>query len=120
MLEKFTWYKQSAYKWKGDGLTVYIDPWGLGDKEEPADVIFITHAHADHFEPDDIAKIRKSTTQFVAPRDVAEKLSGNGKATKHAESLEVAGIKFETVPAYSTVSTGCKPNRRTTTWWATT
>src|SRR5437870_5745017 len=63
MLEKFTWYKQSAYKWKGEGLTVYIDPWGLRDKEEPADVIFITHAHGDHFEPDDIAKIRRITTE---------------------------------------------------------
>ena len=59
MLEKFTWYKQSAYKWKGEGITVYIDPWGLGAQEEPADVIFITHAHSDHFEPTDIEKIRK-------------------------------------------------------------
>ena len=42
MLEKFTWYKQSAYKWKGDGITIYVDPWGLREKEEPADVVFIT------------------------------------------------------------------------------
>ncbi|TMG29107.1 MAG: MBL fold metallo-hydrolase, partial [Chloroflexi bacterium] len=102
MLEKFTWYKQSAYKWKGDGLTIYIDPWGLRDKEEPADVVFITHAHADHFEPEDIAKIRKNTTQFVAPRDVAEKLEGKVKPIKPGESADVAGVKFETVPAYST------------------
>src|SRR5207302_10200323 len=103
MLEKFTWYKQSAYKWKGDGLTIYIDPWGLRDKEEPADVVFITHAHSDHFEPEDIAKIRKSTTQFVAPRDVAEKPEGKVKAIKPGESLDVAGIKFEAVPASRTV-----------------
>src|SRR5438128_10471855 len=99
MLEKFTWYKQSAYKWKGEGLTVYIDPGGLRDKEEPADVIFITHAHGDHFEPDDIDKIRKSTTQLVAPRDVDEKLSGSVKAIKPGEWHVVAGIKFETEPA---------------------
>src|SRR3982074_58794 len=103
MLEKFTWYKRSAYKWKGEGITVYIDPWGLGDQEEPADVIFITHAHPDPFEPADIEKIRKSSTQFVAPRDVAEKLKGNVKAIKPGESLEVAGIKFQTVPAYRPV-----------------
>src|SRR5438445_249786 len=58
MLEKFTWYKQSAYKWKGEGITVYIDPWGLRPQEEPADVIFITHAHADHYEPADVKKIK--------------------------------------------------------------
>ena len=44
MLEKFTWYKQSAYKWKGDGVTMYIDPWGLKANEEPADIIFIMSA----------------------------------------------------------------------------
>src|SRR6266702_2900890 len=103
MLEKFTWYKQSAYKWQGEGITVYIDPWGLTAQEEPADVIFITHAHSDHFEPTDIEKIRKKTTQFVAPRDVADKLTGNVKAIRPGESFDVAGIKVQTVAAYSTV-----------------
>ena len=116
MLEKFTWYKQSAYKWKGEGITLYIDPWGLRDKEEPADVVFITHAHGDHFEPQDIAKIRKSTTQFVAPRDVAEKLEGKVKAIKPGESLEVAGIKFETVPAYSTVEHRLQTHPKSNNW----
>jgi L-ascorbate metabolism protein UlaG (beta-lactamase superfamily) len=116
MLEKFTWYKQSAYKWKGEGITVYIDPWGLSDKEEPADVVFITHAHADHFEPADIAKIRKSTTQFVAPRDVADNLEGKVKAIKPGEFLEVAGIKFETVPAYSTVEHRLQTHPKSNNW----
>ncbi len=116
MLEKFTWYKQSAYRWKGEGITVYIDPWGLRDKEEPADVVFITHAHGDHFEPSDIAKIQKSTTQFVAPKDVAEKLSGNVKAIKPAESHDVAGIKFETVPAYSTVEHRLQTHPKSNNW----
>src|SRR5207247_1323935 len=116
MLEKFTWYKQSAYKWKGEGITVYIDPWGLPDKEEPADVVFITHAHADHFEPADIAKIRKNTTQFVAPRDVADKLKGNVKAIKPGESLDVAGIKVQTVPAYSTVEHRLETHPKSNNW----
>src|ERR1700730_11854676 len=116
MLEKFTWYKQSAYRWKGEGITLYIDPWGLTDKEEPADVVFITHAHADHFEPADIAKIRKSTTQFVAPLDVADNLEGKVKAIKPGESLEVAGIKFETVPAYSTVEHRLQTHPKSNNW----
>jgi L-ascorbate metabolism protein UlaG (beta-lactamase superfamily) len=116
MLEKFTWYKQSAYKWKGEGVTVYIDPWGLRDKEEPADVIFITHAHGDHFEPADIEKIRKSSTQFVAPRDVAEKLKGKVKAIKPGESSDVAGITFQTVPAYSTVEHRLQTHPKSNNW----
>jgi L-ascorbate metabolism protein UlaG (beta-lactamase superfamily) len=116
MHEKLTWYKQSAYKWKGDEITVYIDPWGLRAQEEPADVIFITHAHADHFEPTDIEKIRKKTTQFVAPRDVADNLAGNVKAIKPGESLDVAGIKFETVPAYSTVEHRLQTHPKSNNW----
>ena len=116
MHEKLTWYKQSAYKWKDDGITVYIDPWGLRAQEEPADVIFITHAHADHFEPTDIEKIRKKTTQFVAPRDVADNLAGNVKAIKPGESLDVAGIKFETVPAYSTVEHRLQTHPKSNNW----
>ena len=117
MHEKFTWYKQSAYKWKGDGLTLYIDPWGLRKgQDEPADVIFITHAHSDHYEPEDIEKIRKSNTQFVAPRDVAEKLKGNVKAVKPGEALDVAGIKFETVPAYNTAPQRLQAHPKSNNW----
>ena len=116
MLEKFTWYKQSAYKWKGEGITIYIDPWGLPAQEEPADVIFITHAHADHFEPMDIEKIQKKTTQFVAPRDVADKITGNVKAIKPGESLDVAGIKFQTVPPYSTVPHRLETHPKSNNW----
>src|SRR5438132_2251760 len=73
MLERFTWFRQSAYRWKGDGITIYIDPWGVSKgKDEPGDVIFITHAHFDHFQPDEIEKVRKPGTKLVAPRDVAK------------------------------------------------
>src|SRR5256714_3833154 len=116
MLEKFTWYKQSAYKWKGEGLTVYIDPWGLRAQEEPADVIFITHAHADHFEPTDIEKVRKKTTQFVAPRDVAEKLEGNVKAIRPGDAFDVAGIKVEAVPAYNTAPQRLQAHPKSNNW----
>jgi L-ascorbate metabolism protein UlaG (beta-lactamase superfamily) len=103
MLEKFTWYRQSAYKWSGDEITVYIDPWGVTrDKDEPADVIFITHAHFDHFQPEEIDKVRKPKTQIVAPHDVAKELGGNVKAVKPGDAFEVAGIKVEAVPAYNT------------------
>ena len=117
MLEKFTWYKQSAYKWRGQGMTVYIDPWGLRKgTDETADVIFITHAHSDHFEPSDIEKIRTAKTRFIAPRDVADKLKGDVKAVKPGESLDVAGIKFETVPAYNIAPQRMQAHPKTNNW----
>jgi L-ascorbate metabolism protein UlaG (beta-lactamase superfamily) len=117
MHEKLTWYKQSAYKWKGDGITLYIDPWGLRKgQEDPADIIFITHAHSDHFEPEDIEKIRKSSTQFVAPLDVAEKLKGNVKAIRPGDAFEVAGIKVEAVRAYNTEPQRLQAHPKSNNW----
>ena len=100
MLDRFTWFKQSAYLWRGDGLTVYIDPWGV-TTEDAADVIFITHAHEDHLQPDEIARIRKDGTVVVAPHDVARELRGNVKPVRPGDALEVSGVKIQAVPAYN-------------------
>ena len=102
MLERFTWYRQSAYLWKGEGINVYIDPWGVtGDP--PADVVFITHAHSDHFEPDDLKKVVRSSTKLFAPRDVAQELSGDVTPVGPGDSFDAGGIKAQAV--------------RRTTWW---
>ncbi len=102
MLEAITWFKQSAMRWAGEGLTVYIDPWGVRDDDPPADLILITHAHFDHFQPEEIEKLRTGTTRIVAPRDVAQELSGAVMAIAPGDTHEVAGVKLTTVPAYNT------------------
>jgi L-ascorbate metabolism protein UlaG (beta-lactamase superfamily) len=102
MLERITWFRQSALRWAGDDLVVYVDPWGIGDDAPTADLILITHAHADHFQPDEIAKLRTPDTKVVAPHDVARELTGDVTPVAPGESHEVAGVKFETVPAYNT------------------
>ena len=101
MLERFTWYKQSAFQWSLAGVTAYIDPWGVPEAADPADVIFITHAHFDHFQPDEIERLRKADAVLVAPHDVAEALSGDVRPVRPGDSLEVAGIGVRTVPAYN-------------------
>jgi L-ascorbate metabolism protein UlaG (beta-lactamase superfamily) len=101
MLQGFTWYRQSAYRWKGDGLTVYIDPWGTTDDDE-ADLILITHAHEDHFQPDEIARISGSSTKVVAPASFAADVAGEVTPVSPGDSLEVAGVRIQAVPAYNT------------------
>lgn len=100
MLRRFTWFRQSALRFAGDGLTVYIDPWGTTAERE-ADVIFITHAHSDHLQPSEIERLRTNGTKLVAPRDVAKELSGDVTPVAPGESHEVGGVKFTTVPAYN-------------------
>ena len=102
MLDRFTWYKQSAYLWRGDSLNVFIDPWGVTD-DVPADVVFITHAHDDHFSEEDLKRVVRRETVIVAPRNVAQELSGNVQPVAPGDSLEVTGIKVQAVPAYNVV-----------------
>ena len=115
MLERFTWYRQSAYLWQGDGINVYIDPWGVtGDP--PADVVFITHAHFDHYNPESLEKVVGTRTKLVAPHDVARDLSGDVTAVAPGESLEVAGIKVRTVPAYNTAEDRLEAHPQANDW----
>lgn len=101
MLDRFTWFKQASYRWAGDGLSVYIDPWNVPEGHEPADVIFITHAHFDHFSQEDIDRLRKDETPIVAPRDVAPELSGDVTPVGPGDSGEAGGIRYQAVPAYN-------------------
>src|SRR5689334_11505316 len=62
MLERFTWFRQAAFLYRAEGANIYIDPWGV-TVDDPADVIFLTHAHEDHFSRDDLERITKDSTQ---------------------------------------------------------
>ena len=38
MLERFTWYRQAAFRWSDGEMTVYIDPWGTPEDADPAEL----------------------------------------------------------------------------------
>jgi L-ascorbate metabolism protein UlaG (beta-lactamase superfamily) len=101
VLERITWFWQSAIRWAGDGLTVYVDPRGVSDDDPPGDLILITHAHEDHFLLEDLERVRGSNTTVVAPRDVADGLTGDVTAVTPGESHEIGGVRIATVPAYN-------------------
>lgn len=101
MLERFTWFRQAAMRYAGDGLTIYFDPWGTAEGDAPADVILITHAHFDHFQPHEIERLRTPDTKILAPVDVAKDLDGEVTPVAPGQTYEAAGVKVETVPAYN-------------------
>ena len=115
MIDRFTWFKQSAFLWKGDGLNVYIDPWGV-TTDDPADVVFITHAHFDHFSQEDIDRVRTGRTKLVAPHDVARELSGDVTPVRPGDSIEVAGIKVSAVPAYNVAEERLEAHPKSNQW----
>lgn len=114
MLERFTWFKQSAYRWEGDGLTLYIDPWEA--EGGPADLILITHAHGDHYQPEEIERLRKDGTKIVAPHDVARELSGDVTAVAPGDAVEVSGVKIQAVPAYNIVEERLDKHPKANNW----
>ena len=115
MIDRFTWFKQSAFLWKGEGLNVYIDPWGV-TTDDPADVVFITHAHFDHFSQEDIDRVRTDRTKLVAPHDVARELSGDVTPVRPGDSIEVAGIKVSAVPAYNVAEERLEAHPKSNQW----
>jgi L-ascorbate metabolism protein UlaG (beta-lactamase superfamily) len=105
MFDGLTWYRQSAYRYEAGGRTIYIDPWGLPDDSPEADAVFITHAHQDHFNEEDLNKVRTERTRIVAPRDVAADcgLLGDIVAIGPGDDVEAAGVSGQAVPAYNIV-----------------
>ncbi len=82
--------------------TIYVDPWSRGNYENipPADLILITDIHADHMDPDQIAKVRKSGTRIIAPAAV-QKTVTDAQILNNGETTEVLGIRIEATPMYN-------------------
>jgi L-ascorbate metabolism protein UlaG (beta-lactamase superfamily) len=116
MLERITWFRQSALLWQDGDRRIYVDPWGTPEDAQPADVILITHAHGDHLQPDEIARLSTPSTKLVAPHDVARELSGDVTPVAPGESHEVAGLRFTTVPAYNTAEERLEMHPKANRW----
>jgi len=115
MLDRFTWFRQSAFRYDGDGFTIFIDPWGVTDPR-PADAIFITHAHFDHFSTEDLEKVRTAGTKIFAPTDVANELSGDVVPVQPGDSVQVGSITGRAVPAYNTAEERLEMHPKANKW----
>jgi L-ascorbate metabolism protein UlaG (beta-lactamase superfamily) len=95
------WLGHSSFRIEDGATQIYIDPWKVSPNAPKADVIFITHAHYDHFSIEDIARIKKEGTALFAPKDVAYQIKGTVIAVSPGEIYNIGELKVKTVPAYN-------------------
>ncbi|MGA2911796.1 MAG: MBL fold metallo-hydrolase [Candidatus Levyibacteriota bacterium] len=114
-----TWFGHASFSFidRGGNRIYYVDPFDLKLTEfAKADLVFITHAHPDHFSPNDLAKIVKEDTVIIAPPDILAQIDRDAelklavepnksyevKSARHASQGDAGGgFKFQTVPAYN-------------------
>ncbi len=85
-------------------LCIYIDPISLDESYagKPADIIFLTHDHDDHFEPSSIDIIKTEGTQIICPSGCSKiyKVYNVTKVMPENNS-EILGIAYEVIKAYT-------------------
>ena len=92
------------------GKVIHVDPWSQGDYTDipQADLIVVTHTHADHLDRTMIDKLKKPATIIVGPPAAIDTLNcapacGEVEAISDAEQKTVMGIDIEGVPMYNLV-----------------
>lgn len=105
----------SANAWikiKVNNKVVHIDPgymgtyklYGLAKEvvEEPADLVLITHEHADHLQPGIVKKILKKDTVLIAPEVCKPLLKDPFICCQAGDSFQVEPFQIQVVHSYNT------------------
>jgi L-ascorbate metabolism protein UlaG (beta-lactamase superfamily) len=94
----------AAFQIKAKGKVIYVDLKKHGEiveTSEMADLILVTHSHADHCSAEKINGIRKKDTTVIAPKQSAKEIGGIVKTLRSNEEATIDGIKVRAVEAYN-------------------
>jgi len=99
---KVHWLGHDSFVLQGS-KTVVLDPF-KAKGEYKADLLLISHEHSDHLSEDDIKRFSGPSTTVVAPticEEPLKKFNLEMKFVHPGASLELGGVRIETVPAYN-------------------
>lgn len=94
------WLGHASFQIKAGDKIIYMDPYA-GEYKDKADIILVSHSHADHCNASNINSIRKSDTVIIAPADCASKIGGEVRSIKPGDKLLIGDIRVEVVEAYN-------------------
>ena len=106
IMECIRFFTQNSIRLE-DGEIFYIDPFKMQESFQDADAVFFTHDHYDHFSPEDIAKVIRKGTTYVAPesmRGAVQAILPEGSelvTLRPGESATVCGHPVTAVAAYN-------------------
>lgn len=103
---KVTLVGHGSLMFEYDGKVIHVDPYSqVADysKLSKADLVMITHEHADHLDTVAINAIKKAETQFIVSKAVNEIL-GYGDIMKNGVHSHWGALHIDAVPAYNIVN----------------
>lgn len=101
---KVTFIGEASLMFQHNGVVVHVDPWSeLTDygKLPKADIILVTHEHADHWDLPALRLLQTTNTVVATPGSWGE-LPWRLPLT-NGETANIRGVKIEAVPAYNIV-----------------
>lgn len=107
MIEDFKVLCHSAIRIVADKKVIYVDPFGIEKRYNDADYICITHAHYDHFSPEDIKRVKNNDSIILITEDIYQDVVKLGFRENRIvivdpeQKYNIKGLLVETVRAYN-------------------
>lgn len=94
----------ASFQIRAEGRIIYVDLrkyGGVVETSEKADLILVTHSHADHCSSEKIEDVRREDTVVIAPKRCVSKIGGSVKTLQPGEETIVDNIRVRAVEAYN-------------------